>query len=762
MKQPILPLKQTSSEEKKSGRISSSASAWSQHGPSKDHEFRQDRFIGNFIKFLDAIAIDSKEKRLEYRGHCHGASMLWLTLVDDEEQEQELLQLFKQFSQKVCSKQEIEKFKNSLTQEKITQIQNKIAKMQKLQDIHIKNFSITGRMIEAESKEEKEDHEQKTPINLTGFEIFQHANYFYYVSDFAKQLQEYAQLAKVTPSGRPIKLYVGCSDERAHALAMVIDSHGKYIGFDPNRGRKSFSTPQEAAKWLCDGLKFTLSEKLSMRPLQIVTAVVDQLHESYKPHSDFKAGMDLTANIAWDKNTKISLGFRNSLQGMCKQFKLGFHSIFDTAACLYSTIEEYKRTEEYQANKSLHDDLNKIASAAKSLLPEDSHLKLLSHVLEKNADLRNRDDQTILINIIRSDIPDEVQFAWLLKNKPQLINAADVKIPCWTALHYCSYYGEEKHASLLIEAGASLNIQDSDGKTPLMCAIISGHDEIAIALIRAGANVNLQNREKNSATLLAARKGNMRVLKALLDAGADPNIKNKSIPSLVCVAAQQGDDKLLQELLDKKVEHRISNQFGNTLHNAAQSGNVKCVQILLAAGGLDPFYKTEMVGTPLAQAALYGHTDIAELFLSLPEYKSIEHKERSINEAIEFLHGKLIESDKELANAEKNLKAAQEKQEVSQKAKPDQKKDQPTNDPEIIRLTEICENLHTKKERAERGLGLLIKHAEELQPKILLTKQSGDTVINSMLFRHHLRTSSKGKDTLLVNDIVLHTHNPAI
>lgn len=72
-----------------------------------------------------------------------------------------------------------------------------------------------------------------------------------------------------------------------------------------------------------------------------------------------------------------------------------------------------------------------------------------------------------------------------------------------TALMQATEKGSEKFVSMLIDAGADLNLQNYRGDTALMLAVQRGHVEIVSMLLRAGANPTLRNVYRESAAELA-------------------------------------------------------------------------------------------------------------------------------------------------------------------------------------------------------------------------------------------------------------------
>ncbi|KAK1793474.1 hypothetical protein P4O66_011855, partial [Electrophorus voltai] len=64
----------------------------------------------------------------------------------------------------------------------------------------------------------------------------------------------------------------------------------------------------------------------------------------------------------------------------------------------------------------------------------------------------------------------------------------------WTPLMRVSAMsGNAAVASLLIRAGADVNVRDKDGKTPLMAAVLNNHEELVELLLDNGADHHVKN-----------------------------------------------------------------------------------------------------------------------------------------------------------------------------------------------------------------------------------------------------------------------------
>ena len=97
-----------------------------------------------------------------------------------------------------------------------------------------------------------------------------------------------------------------------------------------------------------------------------------------------------------------------------------------------------------------------------------------------------------------------------------------------TALHLAIEKLNQQAAIQLIEKGASVQLGDDAGKTPLHEATRKADrftDELFELLIEKGANVNAQDK-KGDTPLHEATSFGQRLAPYLLDKGADPNLQN--------------------------------------------------------------------------------------------------------------------------------------------------------------------------------------------------------------------------------------------
>jgi ankyrin repeat protein len=156
----------------------------------------------------------------------------------------------------------------------------------------------------------------------------------------------------------------------------------------------------------------------------------------------------------------------------------------------------------------------------------------------------------------------------------------------------------------LIKKGADVN-QQVDGKdysSPLQAAAHRGHTETVKYLLEAGADVNMTVKRSNLGTPLIAALTGERIETAkflIQEAGADVNkthipedkedegFEPVVIPTPVALAAEIKGTGLLKFLVDAGANANVSQQSGNPLCLAIQSGNIQGAKYLIQEAEVD-------------------------------------------------------------------------------------------------------------------------------------------------------------------------------
>ena len=100
----------------------------------------------------------------------------------------------------------------------------------------------------------------------------------------------------------------------------------------------------------------------------------------------------------------------------------------------------------------------------------------------------------------------------------------------------------------MIQAGAAIDVQDSDGTTALQWAATHGSAEVVLELIQAGATIDAQNDDGCTALLMAATNGELEAVQVLIRAGADIDAQDIDGETATQWAAMNGHTEVVQEL----------------------------------------------------------------------------------------------------------------------------------------------------------------------------------------------------------------------
>ncbi|WP_181721887.1 ankyrin repeat domain-containing protein [Nocardia gipuzkoensis] len=89
-----------------------------------------------------------------------------------------------------------------------------------------------------------------------------------------------------------------------------------------------------------------------------------------------------------------------------------------------------------------------------------------------------------------------------------------------------AFFREQWAVRLLVAAGASMDTVDSEGDTPLLCAVETGDPELIRLVLLCGPGATLERPrglDGDTPLGLAVRRGDVAAVRALLAAGANPN-----------------------------------------------------------------------------------------------------------------------------------------------------------------------------------------------------------------------------------------------
>jgi ankyrin repeat protein len=202
------------------------------------------------------------------------------------------------------------------------------------------------------------------------------------------------------------------------------------------------------------------------------------------------------------------------------------------------------------------------------------------------------------------------EIAELLIDKGANVNAV------WggrvTPLHEAAWWGRKEIAELIITAGADVNAKVSDGRTPLAMAIDQNKPETADIIRKHGGMTSAELLSGMTLLHIAVKEGKTETIELLIAEGADVNAMDRDVKTPLDWA-EGTNNKGIAELLRK--HGAKTGEELNVLIAAAKKGDIEAVKQYLAAGA-DVNAKTWDWTTPLHNAAIYGHTEVAELLIS--------------------------------------------------------------------------------------------------------------------------------------------------
>ena len=178
--------------------------------------------------------------------------------------------------------------------------------------------------------------------------------------------------------------------------------------------------------------------------------------------------------------------------------------------------------------------------------------------------------------------------------------------------------GDTESVTKLLAQGASVEMQDENGRTALIIAAYQNNLPIANVLIQMGADVNKQDNTQQSAYLIATSEGYLELLKVTLQAGADVHSKDSYNGTGLIRAADRGHVEIIQELLKTDIEIDHINNLGWTaLLEAIILGDggprhTEVVRLLVEAGADVNLADSNGI-TPLAHARQRGYQQIIEI-----------------------------------------------------------------------------------------------------------------------------------------------------
>ncbi len=157
-----------------------------------------------------------------------------------------------------------------------------------------------------------------------------------------------------------------------------------------------------------------------------------------------------------------------------------------------------------------------------------------------------------------------------------------------TALAQAVASGNREIVTILLNAGADVNVKNKHGRTALMYAADRTSAEIIRDLINAGAKIELRDQGGWTALHHAVSYVNTETLQALIDAGAAIDARDEDEHTALMIAASKDAGEHVSVLLKSGATVNLRDKDGKTaLALALEDDNAEAVKILKTYGAIE-------------------------------------------------------------------------------------------------------------------------------------------------------------------------------
>ena len=158
------------------------------------------------------------------------------------------------------------------------------------------------------------------------------------------------------------------------------------------------------------------------------------------------------------------------------------------------------------------------------------------------------------------------------------------------SLHNAAYEGHYNFARMLLEHRSTVDIFNGELRTPLHEAACMGHTQLCRLLLGYGAGIDLQDGGGDTPLHWSVCNGHAACAKFLLDQGANMEVVNVDGGTPLHAALINNENDCIDVLLEAGAEVNAKMEIGgersgdSCLHVAASEGLFKCINQLLKAG----------------------------------------------------------------------------------------------------------------------------------------------------------------------------------
>jgi ankyrin repeat protein len=312
-----------------------------------------------------------------------------------------------------------------------------------------------------------------------------------------------------------------------------------------------------------------------------------------------------------------------------KHIDINIKNEFGDSPLMLAAIKGYRAVIEYFIcfHASINDK-NHYGDTALILASKHGHKSVAALLLANGAEVNatNNDGDSALLFALKNN---DNSLAELL-----ITNGADVTVKNGLPLLLALETSSNATINGIINAGASINVHDTNGDTPLILAIVWHNYEIAKLLITKNADVNAINNFGTTALVQAVRNNNLELVSLLIDSGADVNVNNGS----ALMNAIENGYKSITEMLIRRGS-KITTNHGAALIQTYTNGHKDMAKILID-NTMDAAHR----GAALFGALEQGNRALADLRIAAAATDNAMTK----NSTLALIHA-LQQGQKELA-----------------------------------------------------------------------------------------------------------------
>ncbi|XP_039758038.1 L-asparaginase 1 [Pararge aegeria] len=255
----------------------------------------------------------------------------------------------------------------------------------------------------------------------------------------------------------------------------------------------------------------------------------------------------------------------------------------------------------------------------------EAALTKLSYVLSKTeltyqqkvemmvTNIRGELTNTSSIAIEDNTLVDALATSLNIQSPKKLIEVTDKVFSA--LLLYAIEHDDARAVRKMLDMGADVNAENSEGKTVLHEAILKGNVPIIEYLLKNGANVHLKTRCGETPLLTAIHKDDHTVINLLKQCGAHlTNADNKSVAEMLSLAARSGMVNRIESLRIAGADLNATDEIKHTpLHKAVLCNSSDVVRYLLAQKEVQKDLMDVLGFTPLDCAVKLGYQNIIDM-----------------------------------------------------------------------------------------------------------------------------------------------------